>query len=153
MGERRANRQRIGNQIDAAMIFARADFVNVFGHAHGLVVKGKRISCPPQYGHRDPQGVLRRLGESHCFDHGFPLIRSLRASVQRSTSELFSFVLPFDCGGIIHRPAIKNDSGAIPQPTEWQRIGNQIDATMIFARADFIFMHRKMHSGWLPAPS
>ena len=27
---------------------------------------------------------------------------------------------------------------AIPQPTEWQRIGNQIDAAMIFARADFV---------------
>jgi hypothetical protein len=26
---------------------------------------------------------------------------------------------------------------AIPEPTEWQRIGNQINAAMIFARADF----------------
>jgi len=26
----------------------------------------------------------------------------------------------------------------LPQPTEWQRIGNQNDAAMIFARADFI---------------
>ena len=26
----------------------------------------------------------------------------------------------------------------VPQPTEWQRIGNQIDAAMIFARADFV---------------
>jgi hypothetical protein len=26
---------------------------------------------------------------------------------------------------------------AIPQPTEWQRIGNQINAAFIFARADF----------------
>jgi len=25
----------------------------------------------------------------------------------------------------------------VPQPTEWQRIGNQIDAAMVFARADF----------------
>jgi hypothetical protein len=24
------------------------------------------------------------------------------------------------------------------QPTEWQHIGNQIDAAMIFARADFV---------------
>ena len=31
---------------------------------------------------------------------------------------------------------------AIPQTTEWQRIGNQIDATFIFARADFINVHR-----------
>jgi hypothetical protein len=27
---------------------------------------------------------------------------------------------------------------AVPQATEWQRIGNQIDAAMIFARADFV---------------
>ena len=27
---------------------------------------------------------------------------------------------------------------AIPQPTEWQHIGNQIDATVIFALADFV---------------
>jgi hypothetical protein len=26
----------------------------------------------------------------------------------------------------------------VPQPTEWQRIGNQIDAAMIFALADFL---------------
>ena len=32
---------------------------------------------------------------------------------------------------------------AIPQATEWQRIGNQIDAAMIFARADFVGVHRK----------
>jgi hypothetical protein len=27
---------------------------------------------------------------------------------------------------------------AISQVTEWQRIGNQIDAAFIFARADFV---------------
>jgi hypothetical protein len=43
----------------------------------GLIVKGKRISCPPH----------------HDCEHAFPLIRSLRASAQRSTSVLFSFVL------------------------------------------------------------
>jgi hypothetical protein len=42
----------------------------------GLIVKGKRISCPPH----------------HDYEHGFPLIRSLQASAQRSTSVLFSFV-------------------------------------------------------------
>jgi len=70
------------------------------------------------------------LEESHGFDHGFPLIRSLRASAQRSASVLFSFVLSFDYGWIIHYPAIKNDSSAISQPTEWQHIGNQIDLSM-----------------------
>jgi hypothetical protein len=33
------------------------------------------------------------LRHRHGFEHGFPLIRSLRASARRSTSELFSFVL------------------------------------------------------------
>jgi hypothetical protein len=27
---------------------------------------------------------------------------------------------------------------AIPKPTKWQRIGNQIDAAMIFGRPDFV---------------
>jgi hypothetical protein len=100
------------------------------GQRHGLIVKGKRISCPPQYGHRDLQGVPRRLRERHGFEHRFPLIRSLRASVQRSTSVLFSFVVSFDCGRIIRHPPIKSDSDAILSsgPTEWQRIGNQINA-------------------------
>jgi hypothetical protein len=30
---------------------------------------------------------------------------------------------------------------AIPQATEWQRIGNQIDTAFIFARADFVSVH------------
>jgi hypothetical protein len=34
----------------------------------------------------------------------------------------------------------KRDFGA-PQPTEWQRVRNQIDAAMIFARADFVNAH------------
>jgi hypothetical protein len=33
------------------------------------------------------------LRQRHGFEHRFPLIRSLRASAQRSTSVLFSFVL------------------------------------------------------------
>ena len=56
---------------------------------HGLIVKGKRISCPPHYAppnnDYDPP--------HHDYEHGFPLIRSLRASAQRSISVLFSFVL------------------------------------------------------------
>ena len=36
---------------------------------------------------------------------------------------------------------------AVPQPTEWQQIGAQIDAAFIFARADFVLPHA-MHSGW-----
>ena len=30
---------------------------------------------------------------------------------------------------------------ALPQATKWQRIGNQIDAAMILARADFVKVH------------
>jgi len=57
---------------------------------HGLIVKGKRISCPP------PHHLLIRVAlpvQEYDYEHGFPLIRSLRASTQRSTSVLFSFVL------------------------------------------------------------
>jgi hypothetical protein len=77
--------------------------------------------------------LRQRHGIEHRIEHRFPLTRSLRASVQRSTSVSFSFVRSFDCGGIIHHPAIKNDSSAIPEPTEWERIRNQINAAMIFA--------------------
>jgi len=34
---------------------------------------------------------------------------------------------------------------AVPEASEWQRIGNQIDATMIFARADFVNVLRASH--------
>jgi hypothetical protein len=30
---------------------------------------------------------------------------------------------------------------AVPQATEWQRIGNEIKAAAIFARADFVDVH------------
>ena len=33
----------------------------------------------------------------------------------------------------------------IPQATEWQRIGNQIDDAFVFARTDCV----NIHSGWL----
>ena len=32
---------------------------------------------------------------------------------------------------------------AMPQPTEWQRIGDEIKAAFVFARADLVFVHRK----------
>jgi hypothetical protein len=43
---------------------------------------------------------------------------------------------------------------AVPQATEWQRIGNQIDAAMIFARADFVSMlvHHLRCRCWIWAP-
>jgi len=33
-------------------------------------------------------------------------------------------------------------------PTEWQRIGDQIDAAFVFAWSDFVDMPR-IHNGWL----
>ena len=42
-----------------------------------------------------------------------------------------------DCGRIIRHPAIKNDSSAIPEPTEWQNIGI-INAPPILARANLV---------------
>ena len=33
---------------------------------------------------------------------------------------------------------------AVPQATEWQRIGNQIDAAMIFAWPDFVKVRRTL---------
>jgi len=77
---------------------------------HGLIVKGKRISCPPHYAapnnDYDPP--------HHDYEHGCPLIRSLRASAQRSTSVLFSFVLSLliVAGSFAIRQS-KNDSSAI----------------------------------------
>jgi hypothetical protein len=99
------------------VILARTDFANVFGRVHGLVVKGKRTSCPPQQCYRDPaRRTVGTLRQRHDFaEHRFPLTRSLQASVQRSTSVLFSFVLSLDCGRISHHPAIKNDSNALSQ--------------------------------------
>jgi len=36
---------------------------------------------------------------------------------------------------------------AIPEATEWQRITNQINASTIFARADFVNMVDLSHKG------
>jgi len=42
---------------------------------------------------------------------------------------------------------------AVPQPTEWQRIGDQIDAVMIFAGPQFVKVLRAGHPvnvvGWM----
>jgi hypothetical protein len=70
------------------MIFARAGFVNV-RVKRVVTLKGKRISCPPHY--VSPNNDYEP--SHHDYEHGFPLIRSLRASIQRSTSVLFSFLL------------------------------------------------------------
>jgi hypothetical protein len=84
--------------------------------------------------------------------------------MQRSTSVLFSFSAFLDCGRIVHHPAIKNElhpkhvhpsryertailaRSCEAQPSEWQRIGNQIDAAMIFARSDFVNVHESAQS-------
>jgi hypothetical protein len=41
-----------------------------------------------------------------------------------------------------HSPSsIENDSSEMLEPPEWQRIGNQINAAMICARANFVNVH------------
>ena len=35
-------------------------------------------------------------------------------------------------------------SDTVPQATEWQRIGNQINAASVFARADFVNVHSQI---------
>jgi hypothetical protein len=37
----------------------------------------------------------------------------------------------------------RRPASPIPQATKWQHIGNQINAAMIFARADFVNVHRE----------
>jgi hypothetical protein len=39
---------------------------------------------------------------------------------------------------------------AIPQPIEWQRIGNEIDAAFVFARPDFVNVHHVKNSKQSP---
>jgi hypothetical protein len=51
----------------------------------------------------------------------------------------------------MHRVADRIRS-AIAKPTEWQRIGDQIDAAFIFARSDFVNMCRASHSGAVCEP-
>ena len=66
-----------------------------FRHA----VKGKRILCLSRELRRRyrPVDIRHQIAAHlhHDYEHGFPLIRSLRASAQRSRSVLFSFVLSF----------------------------------------------------------
>jgi hypothetical protein len=35
----------------------------------------------------------------------------------------------------------------VPQPTEWKDVGNEIEAAMIFAGADFIKVLNRFHCG------
>src|SRR5207247_9430670 len=67
--------------------------------------------------------------QRHGFEHGFPLIRSLRASAQRSTSVLFSFALSLliVAGSFV----IRQSKTILGRSEEW-RIGDQIDPTSIF---------------------
>ena len=98
---------------------------------HGLIVKGKRISCPPHY-----------APPNNDYEHGFPLIRSLRASAQRSTSGLFSFVLSLliMAGSFTVRQS-KTILSALLGTAKWQRIGDEIKAAFIFAGSDFVNVH------------
>jgi hypothetical protein len=35
-----------------------------------------------------------------------------------------------------------------PQPTEWQRIANKIDAAFVAAWSDFVGVDRRLHQRW-----
>src|SRR5262249_1948139 len=48
--------------------------------------------------------------------------------------------------GAVHRVADCMIRRVIPQPPEWQHIGNQINAAMIFARADFVGVNHRQPS-------
>ena len=64
-------------------------------------------------------------------DHIASSIVNANDSIMRSTAVLRVIDCVADCVWL-----------SIPQPTEWQRIGNQIDAAFIFARSDRIsFRH------------
>ena len=75
-----------------------------------------------------------------------PAVRSATAEVTRAPSES-----PALNNGQRESRTMVLSHGAVldcvelsgkPQPTERQRIGNQIDAAFIFARADFVNVHR-----------
>ena len=88
-----------------------------------------------------PARFPAEVGGAPCFSEtmGFsidPQPASMSPTV--NISIVFILCYSFDCGRIVHHPAIKNDSSAISQPTEWQRIGNQVNAAFVFARADFV---------------
>ena len=74
---------------------------------------------------------------------GSPLLEIARVLVR--FDHVASFIVNVD-HGVMRSAALAGVADCIagsvrsvmPQPTEWQRIGNQIDAAMIFARADFV---------------
>jgi hypothetical protein len=66
------------------------------------------------------------------------ILPNYSAFMKRNQSEWTSAAEFFETNHIAHRIWF-----AIPQPTEWQRIGNEIKAAFIFARAHFVFVHRE----------
>ena len=109
--------QRIGNQIDGAMIFARADLVNArvkragrSRQRHSVIVKGKRILCPPHYAppNNDYDPPRIRLRTWFSID---PQPASINPTINISIVFICAFLV--DYGRIIRHPAIKNDSSAI----------------------------------------
>jgi hypothetical protein len=79
---------------------------------HGLIVKGKRISCPPHYAL--PNNDYDPL--HHDYEHGFPAgVDSQPASISPTIKISIIFICLFlvNHAWIICQPAIKNDSSAI----------------------------------------
>ena len=65
-----------------------------------------------------------------CFNHVASGILNANHSIMRAAIELCVVNCVADCVWV-----------TVPQATEWQRIGNQNDAALIFAGADFVNVH------------
>jgi len=48
----------------------------------------------------------------------------------------------FMCATIEFRVIDRVSLFGVPEPTEWEHIGNEINAAMIFTRSDFVNVHR-----------
>ena len=48
-------------------------------------------------------------------------------------------------GAAMHRVADCMIRRVIPQPTEWENIGNEVKAAFVFARSDFIKVFNRFH--------
>jgi hypothetical protein len=104
--------QRIGDQIDAAMIFARADFVNV----QQITYRSARSACSQGQAHIVSTAIpLPRSGKTNREVEATPWFRTWfsidpqPASISQTIniSIVFICAFPVDCGRIICRPAIE----------------------------------------------
>jgi len=67
------------------------------------------------------------LRQRHGVEHYFPLIRSLEHQSNGKHQDCFHLCDPLIVAALFTIRQSKNDSSAIPEPTEWEHIGNQVD--------------------------